>query len=102
MAWLGNWNSDGWSRPAGGAGAGSASEISLKTVAAGCGLPEPHPAFERLRQAPVQGEKRTVNGFSPVGIQPARNTYEIDATFEMRTRRRIWLQRCRRGATGSS
>jgi fructan beta-fructosidase len=37
-----------------------------------------------LRQTPVQIENRAINGVTPLSeFKPARNTYEIDATFEI-------------------
>lgn len=86
MAWLGNWEyatvvPTGWGRGA----QALPREIDLKTVDGGLRIyQDPIPAFEGLRQSPVQVEKRTVSGVLPLSeFKPARNTYEIDATFDI-------------------
>lgn len=86
MGWLGNWEYANSVPTSWGRGTSALPrEIDLKPYPGGLRIVQrPIPALEGLRQAPVQIEKRAVKGAVPLTeFKPARNTYEIDLTFEI-------------------
>lgn len=86
MGWLGNWEYANDVPTTWGKGAlALPRELSLESSAGGLRIVQrPIPALEGLRQPPVQIENQIVNGVTPLpGFRPARNTYEIDAVFQI-------------------
>lgn len=86
MGWLGNWEYANDVPTSWGKGAlALPREISLGAYAGGLRIVQrPIPALEGLRQEPIQTEQRTLQGVTLLSeFKPARNTYEIDATFEI-------------------
>ncbi len=86
MGWLGNWEYANDVPTSWGKGAlALPREINLETYAGGLRIVQrPIPALEGLRQEPIQIEQRVLQGVTPLSeFKPARNTYEIDATFEI-------------------
>ena len=84
MGWLGNWEYANDVPTFGGQGElALPRQIGLQSYAGGLRIAQrPIPALEGLRQTPVQIESRAINGVTPLSeFKPARNTYEIDATF---------------------
>ncbi|MGZ6347026.1 MAG: glycoside hydrolase family 32 protein [Anaerolineales bacterium] len=86
MGWLGNWEYANAVPTSWGKGAlALPRELGLQTYPGGLRIIQrPIPALEGLRQAPVQVGQRAVSGVSPLTeFKPRRNTYEIDASFEI-------------------
>ncbi len=87
MGWMGNWEYANNVPTAWGKGAlALPRELSLQTYAGGLRIVQrPIPALEGLRQQPVHvGPLVLSQGFIPLpGFKPTRNTYEIDAAFEI-------------------
>ncbi len=87
MGWLGNWEYANDVPTSWGKGAlALPREIGLQSYAGGLRIVQrPIPALEGLRQGPVKIDKRAMKkGVTPLSeFKPARNTYEIDATFEI-------------------
>lgn len=86
MGWMGNWEYASDVPTSWGKGAlALPREIALVSFAGGLRIVQrPIPALEGLRQAPVRLERRQVVGSAQLSeFRPLRNTYEIDATFEI-------------------
>lgn len=87
MGWLGNWEYANDVPTSWGKGAlALPREIGLESYAGGLRIVQaPIPALQELRQEQVQIEDRVLaEGVVPLSeFQPARNTYEIDAAFEI-------------------
>ena len=86
MGWLGNWEYANDVPTSWGKGAlALPRELGLQTYAGGLRIVQhPIPALEGLRQTQVKIDQRVVNGVTPLSeFKPTRNTYEIDATFEI-------------------
>lgn len=86
MAWMGNWQYANKVRTPWGKGSlALPREISLHSSEDGSKIVQkPIPALEQLRQNEVQIEERELTGITPLSeFAPPRNTYEVDATFEV-------------------
>jgi fructan beta-fructosidase len=86
MGWLGNWEYANNVPTSWGKGAlALPRELGLQTFSSGLRIVQrPIPALEGLRQARVHVGPLGVNGVTPLSeFKPKRNTYEIDATFQI-------------------
>jgi fructan beta-fructosidase len=86
MGWLGNWEYANSVPTAWGKGAlALPRELGLQSYAGGLRIvQQPIPALQGLRQTEVKVGQRALSGSTPLSeFKPRRNTYEIDATFEI-------------------
>lgn len=86
MGWLGNWEYANDVPTSWGKGAlALPREINLESYAGGLRIVQrPIPALEGLRREPLTMTSQPVNGTAPLAaFQPTRNTYELDAVFEV-------------------
>ena len=86
MGWLGNWEYANNVPTSWGKGAlALPRELGLQTYSGGLRIVQrPIPALEGLRQVKIQVGPWGVNGVTPLSeFKPKRNTYEIDATFQI-------------------